>query len=290
MELFCTLSVLLAQKDSSTCLFTDSGSDAILNLSSLTGTKISGGTSSFNKYDYSVCSDGYKCNTKGCMINKVSKQDDSCQCLMRWDDGGTIPTYFASQKTWEFQYYSSDFFTRVWWICNETSIPYSIRFTGAEADGEYGYYVESYLACVESNTTNTMITAKEKLIFKKLKQSINTNYNYNNNYNNVGSCSNMGDCSYNGNCTNNNECVCFAQWTGKHCATLNFLATPKDNGLQTIIDGQRVSSWGGSVIRDDNGTYWMYAAEMGYFCGINVWLSNSIVVMARANKFDSNGK
>lgn len=40
---------------------------------------------------------------------------------------------------------------------------------------------------------------------------------------------------------------------------------------------------------DDNGTYWMYSAEMGYFCGINTWLSNSIVVMAKATKFTSNG-
>ena len=46
---------------------------------------------------------------------------------------------------------------------------------------------------------------------------------------------------------------------------------------------------GGSVIQDDNGTYWMYSAEMGYFCGINAWLSNSIVVMAKATKFTSNG-
>jgi len=98
----------------------------------------------------------------------------------------------------------------------------------------------------------------------------------------------MGGCSYNGQCKNG-KCECFPQWKGTGCAELNVVPTPKDNGLQTIIDNQRVSSWGGSVIMDDNGTYWMYSAEMGYFCGINVWLSNSIVVMAKATKFTSNG-
>ena len=33
----------------------------------------------------------------------------------------------------------------------------------------------------------------------------------------------------------------------------------------------------------------MYSAEMGYFCGINTWLSNSIVVSARASHTDAQG-
>ena len=50
------------------------------------------------------------------------------------------------------------------------------------------------------------------------------------------------------------------------------LAPIKDRklGYQYFLDGQNVSSWGGSVVRGDDGTYHMYAAEIGDFCGTSV--------------------
>jgi len=79
------------------------------------------------------------------MINQVSQSDGSCACLMPWDNGDAIPSYFISQKTWEFQYFSDNYFVRVWWICNQTAKPYSIRFTGGEADGMFGFYIDSLI-------------------------------------------------------------------------------------------------------------------------------------------------
>ena len=242
-------------QDTSNCIYPDAnGSPSILNLTCLTGTKISGGTSTYNTYQYSPCAKEFKCKSTKCMINQINKSDGSCTCLMQWDDGKVIPKYFSSQQTWEYQYFSDNAFVRVWWICNNTANPYSIRFTGAEADGEYGIYIDSYLACNAES-----LQAAESAKYTSTK------------------CDDMNDCSYNGLCTKG-ECQCFPQWKGSNCAELNVVPTRKDNGLHSVIDGQRVSSWGGSVVRDDNGTYWMYAAEMGEFCGINTWLRYVYIV------------
>lgn len=87
-------------------------------------------------------------------------------------------------------------------------------------------------------------------------------------------CSDPADCSYNGVCSGG-TCACHPQWMGKNCAQLNLVATDKGAGLQSHNAGGRVSSWGGSVIRGDDGTYHMWAAEMTNNTGIVVWMSNS---------------
>ena len=89
-------------------------------------------------------------------------------------------------------------------------------------------------------------------------------------YNAITSCTSPRDCSYNGDCINN-QCQCYPQWMGPYCAVLHLLPTNKEYGYQYILDNQRVSSWGGAVVQDDNGDYHMYSAEMSSFCGINVW-------------------
>ena len=45
----------------------------------------------------------------------------------------------------------------------------------------------------------------------------------------------------------------------------------------------RVSSWGGSVLRDNDGVYHMWAAEMTESTGIKSWITNSQIVHAIAN-------
>ena len=65
------------------------------------------------------------------------------------------------------------------------------------------------------------------------------------------SCSTRADCSYNGKCEEG-VCACHAQWMGKYCGQLALVATDADAGLQTVDDGGRVSSWGGSVLKGDD--------------------------------------
>ena len=86
------------------------------------------------------------------------------------------------------------------------------------------------------------------------------------------SCKDMSDCSYNGICnTTTNTCSCFMQWKGNHCAELNIIPGSKDAGLRIVDkDGSRLSTWGGPVVRDSNGTYHMIAAEITYGCGMNM--------------------
>eukprot|EP00039_Didymoeca_costata_P031324 m.34193 g.34193 ORF g.34193 m.34193 type:complete len:376 (-) comp8688_c0_seq1:1781-2908(-) len=91
-------------------------------------------------------------------------------------------------------------------------------------------------------------------------------------------------CNYNGYTMANNNvtCQCEKPWQGATCDILNLKPVSRALGLgyQYQINGQNVTSWGGSVVRGDDGVYHMYAAEIYGFCGMNVWLANSIVVHA----------
>eukprot|EP01084_Bolivina_argentea_P221540 375188_1 len=95
-------------------------------------------------------------------------------------------------------------------------------------------------------------------------------------------CKTAFDCSFNGDCVNN-ICTCYPQWMGPFCAVLNLKPTNKTYGYQYTINGQRVSSWGGAVVMDDDGNYHMYAAELSMYCGINAWQPNSILIHAQSN-------
>lgn len=99
-------------------------------------------------------------------------------------------------------------------------------------------------------------------------------------------CSTMADCSYNGECKNQ-KCECFPQWKGGHCASLNVIAGEKNAGLQSSINGERYTTWGGGVVYDSmSKKYHMIAAEMENSCGMDVWLSNSRIVHAVSSKVD----
>eukprot|EP00039_Didymoeca_costata_P033068 m.40577 g.40577 ORF g.40577 m.40577 type:complete len:362 (+) comp9681_c0_seq1:64-1149(+) len=71
-------------------------------------------------------------------------------------------------------------------------------------------------------------------------------------------CESNMNCSLNGVC-NTGNCVCDHPWTGPSCATLK-MGLAKPGGMYGY--SPNVSSWGGSVIRDGNGTYHLYVAEM----------------------------
>ena len=88
-------------------------------------------------------------------------------------------------------------------------------------------------------------------------------------------CADASDCSHNGICGSTGICECHPQWMGKYCGQLNLIATDKNAGLQSHDSAGRVSSWGGSVVRGDDGAYHMWAAEMTNNTGILVWMSNS---------------
>jgi hypothetical protein len=133
----------------------------------------------------------------------------------------------------------------------------------------------------------------------------------------VAACTSDADCSYNGNCSHTVEaglsCVCVPQFTGAACDVFSFAPIDVTRCTNTTIrpddcapngdlkcpqpccrtgigykhrdsDGQRVSSWGGSVLYDANdGKYHMWAAEMSEHTGIKAWITNSRVVHAVAD-------
>lgn len=100
-------------------------------------------------------------------------------------------------------------------------------------------------------------------------------------------CVDDADCSYNGICGDDGVCKCHPQWMGKNCGQLHLIATDKSAGLQSHDSHGRVSSWGGSIVRGDDGTYHMWAAEMTNNTGILVWMSNSRIrhAVSRAGPF-----
>eukprot|EP01084_Bolivina_argentea_P289594 497316_1 len=98
-------------------------------------------------------------------------------------------------------------------------------------------------------------------------------------------CDNIADCSYNGECKNH-ICECFPQWKGNHCAQLNLIPGTRTQGFHSYVNGERVSTWGGGVVKGSDNNYHMIAAEMSEFCGINLWLSNSIIVHSMSRTFN----
>ena len=82
----------------------------------------------------------------------------------------------------------------------------------------------------------------------------------------------------------NGACECDVAWTGANCTELSVLPTNATSGLvDADARGVHLSTWGGSVLVDDYGTWHMWAARMVGHCGIGSWLSNSEIVHATAN-------
>ena len=72
-------------------------------------------------------------------------------------------------------------------------------------------------------------------------------------------CSDDLDCSLNGLCSAG-HCRCAVPWMGTSCALLNRTEAPNRGifGFSPNI----TSTWGGNVLRDDNGTFHLYASEI----------------------------
>ena len=95
-------------------------------------------------------------------------------------------------------------------------------------------------------------------------------------------CADDDDCSLNGVCdTSSGVCACDAEWAGgdASCALLDLLPTTPGSGFHP----PNASSWGGSLVRGDDGRVHMFAALMTEHCGLTSWKTNSQVVHAVAD-------
>ena len=97
------------------------------------------------------------------------------------------------------------------------------------------------------------------------------------------------NCSYNGDCVDG-ACACAPGWEGAFCHRLALLPVVNGSGLDLTRGGggaPAISTWGGSVVRDDAGAYHMFASLVTRHCGIHRWLTNSVV--ARATSASATG-
>ena len=75
----------------------------------------------------------------------------------------------------------------------------------------------------------------------------------------------------------NGACLCGRGWTSADCHQLKFTnRSTVELGLNADAH-LNTSSWGGSVVRGDDGTYHMFAAVMAKQCGLGTYKSNSFV-------------
>eukprot|EP01084_Bolivina_argentea_P227851 384905_1 len=96
-------------------------------------------------------------------------------------------------------------------------------------------------------------------------------------------CKSDMNCSLNGLCDlNNGKCICRTGWSGIKCEILNLLPITKGTGYYDINNTYNMSSWGGSVITDENSNYHMLLSQFDNHCGVNSWVTNSRTVHAIA--------
>jgi hypothetical protein len=102
-----------------------------------------------------------------------------------------------------------------------------------------------------------------------------------------GPCTGDEGCSFNGVCSAG-SCSCDAAWTGPQCSQMALKRAVRGAGLHSVDNGHNTSTWGGSVLRGEDGTYHMYAAEMVRHCGIHAWTENSRIVHATSSTATGN--
>lgn len=92
-------------------------------------------------------------------------------------------------------------------------------------------------------------------------------------------CRDNADCSMNGQCSNG-ACKCDPAWSGLRCEQLNLVPAKRGAGYRGVDNGRNTSSWGGAVLKGEDGKYHMWAAEMTEHCGIGAWAQNSRIIRA----------
>eukprot|EP01050_Picozoa_sp_SAG11_P013451 SAG11_NODE_1573_length_4664_cov_3.235487_3_plen_395_part_00 len=88
-------------------------------------------------------------------------------------------------------------------------------------------------------------------------------------------------CSLNGDCVRG-HCVCDAAWAGAaDCSVLSFEAVAKTSGEAPGYYNKTEASWGGNIIKGDDGQYNLIHAQFKNHCGIystpGGWTNNSFV-------------
>ena len=78
-------------------------------------------------------------------------------------------------------------------------------------------------------------------------------------------CASNLDCSLNGVCTSG-RCRCDSGWVGKACTIIDLLPARRGADGYRAADGS--TSWGGNVVRSDDGSWHMIAAELVNFCAM----------------------
>jgi hypothetical protein len=93
-----------------------------------------------------------------------------------------------------------------------------------------------------------------------------------------GGCDSDLDCSLNGDCNSDGKCICDSAWTGPACAQLNLGKAPTTPALYR----DNTSTWGLSIIQDEDGNYHGFAAAFYGHCGLDSWQSNSLLWHVRS--------
>eukprot|EP01061_Rhynchopus_euleeides_P009991 TRINITY_DN19312_c0_g1_i1.p1 TRINITY_DN19312_c0_g1~~TRINITY_DN19312_c0_g1_i1.p1 ORF type:complete len:506 (+),score=67.49 TRINITY_DN19312_c0_g1_i1:125-1519(+) len=97
-------------------------------------------------------------------------------------------------------------------------------------------------------------------------------------------CEHDGDCAHNGQCnTATQQCSCYPGWAGTACTRLNETQTRRNAGYRASSNGANLTSWGGPMLKDGNGTYHMWASQMLNHCGMSSWGGNSQVIHATSS-------
>lgn len=94
------------------------------------------------------------------------------------------------------------------------------------------------------------------------------------------------NCSLNGVLSDQGDCVCDAPWKGKNCSVFNILPR-KVGSLPAYGFSPNVSSWGGNIIKNDEGGYDLWVSEMVDGCGLIHWGTNSRIIQATSDSMDA---
>ena len=89
------------------------------------------------------------------------------------------------------------------------------------------------------------------------------------------SCTSDLDCELNGKCQAG-ICQCYAAWGGDTCGELQLLPASPENGFKH----ENLSSWGGTVLQDDDKQFHMFIGGFKFGCGLTSWFRNEEILHA----------